>query len=380
MRYLATCLAVWCSLAAPASAVIVNFAGSGASIPPGGDPPGYDNVGIRGSGSAVYLGNGWMLTATHVGAGTTYFDGTPYIMVPGSAVQLPNPRGAGYSPLSDLTLYQIQNPPSLPTLSIDSSLPQVGWQVTMAGYGRDVRSTSEAYWTSTWGTATSPSPYAGYIWSGNSIMRWGTNIIDEVSVPQGIGSFSDQSFVTTFSASGLPNEAQGSPGDSGGAVFHTDPRTGQTFLSGIMFAVSSFPGQPWGISVFGNATYSAELAVYRSEIYSIIGLPGDANHDGVVNGLDVSQIMSNWLQRSTGVNSLPGDVNHDGVVNGLDLSLVYSAWANSSSGSAAVAAASGYTTPTPEPSTLVLGLSGLAGLLWTFLQRKAGRHRSRTAI
>ena len=38
------------------------------------DDPGFANIGIRGSGSAVYLGDGWVLTATHVGAGVTYLD------------------------------------------------------------------------------------------------------------------------------------------------------------------------------------------------------------------------------------------------------------------------------------------------------------------
>ena len=54
------------------------------------------------------------------------------------------------------------------------------------------------------------------------------------------------------------------------------------------------------------------------------GLPGDANADGVVNGLDVALVSGNWLQ--TGPQPLAGDVNADGVVNGLDIALVSSNW------------------------------------------------------
>jgi hypothetical protein len=48
--------------------------------------------------------------------------------------------------------------------------------------------------------------------------------------------------------------------------------------------------------------------------------PGDVNGDGVVNGADLSAILSGW--------GLPGasDLNHDGTTNGADLSLVLSNW------------------------------------------------------
>ena len=52
-------------------------------------------------------------------------------------------------------------------------------------------------------------------------------------------------------------------------------------------------------------------------------VPGDTNHDGVVNGLDISQVASHWLKSGAG---LPGDVNGDGTVNGLDIALIASNW------------------------------------------------------
>ncbi len=52
---------------------------------------------------------------------------------------------------------------------------------------------------------------------------------------------------------------------------------------------------------------------------------GDSNFDGVVNGLDISQVASNWLHSDPNHLGL-GDVNGDGVVNGLDIALIASHW------------------------------------------------------
>ena len=51
-------------------------------------------------------------------------------------------------------------------------------------------------------------------------------------------------------------------------------------------------------------------------------LPGDTNQDGIVNGLDIAQIASHWLQ----VGGIIGDTNGDNIVNGLDISAVASHW------------------------------------------------------
>ena len=53
------------------------------------------------------------------------------------------------------------------------------------------------------------------------------------------------------------------------------------------------------------------------------GSPGDVNGDNVVNGLDIAAIASHWLN---GFSSVPGDANNDGVTNGLDIALVASHW------------------------------------------------------
>jgi hypothetical protein len=82
----------------------------------------------------------------------------------------------------------------------------------------------------------------------------------------------------------------------------------------------------------------------------VVGLPGDVNHDGVVNGLDIADVASHWLQMGA---SVPGDANGDGIVNGLDISLIASNWLRASGGAASV----------PEPSTIVLAIVGALALL-----------------
>ena len=75
-------------------------------------------------------------------------------------------------------------------------------------------------------------------------------------------------------------------------------------------------------------------------------LPGDVNFDGIVNGLDIADVASHWLQTGN-PGGIAGDANFDGVVNGLDISVIASHWL-----ATAGRGASGATVP--EPSTLIL--------------------------
>ncbi len=96
-------------------------------------------------------------------------------------------------------------------------------------------------------------------------------------------------------------------------------------------------------------------------------LPGDVNLDGVVNGLDISLIASNWLAHGT---DEPGDANHDGVVNGLDISLVASNWLKSNLSTGAALDSAVPATAVPEPSSFML-----AGTALAMLGLAARRHR-----
>ena len=346
MRYLAGCFSLLLLLTHQSSAVLIASGnGSGNTTAPA-DDFGFANVGVRGSGTAVYLGHGWVLTVMHVGAGATLFQNVWYDEVAGSAVQLANPPGVGYSPFSDLLLYKISASPNLPSLLISQSAPTVGWEVTMAGNGRGRSNSQEAYWTSSWTPATIPSPYAGHIWASTQSMRWGTNVISTVSIPTGVGSNSETAFATQFTGN-TQYDAQGTPGDSGGGVFHKDA-AGIWNLAGLMFSTSSLSGQPWGVSVYGNSTYSADLSVYRGQIYHTLALPGDPNFDGIVNNQDLGLIASHWME--TG--NIQGDTNGDHIVNAQDIAIVASNWFQTSGGGAGSGAA------LPEPSTLILAALG----------------------
>ncbi len=136
-----------------------------------------------------------------------------------------------------------------------------------------------------------------------------------------------------------------------------------------MFSVSNLTGQPWGTSVFGDTTYSADLSAYRTEIYNTIAIPGDVNFDGIVNSQDLAIVVSEWMQTGTGANDPAGDVNHDGVVNSQDLAII------SSEISAATIAGNSLVASVPEPSGYLLAIIASAGLmLWR--QRHYPSHQS----
>ncbi|HEY4312540.1 MAG TPA: dockerin type I domain-containing protein [Pirellulales bacterium] len=362
MRCLSTFVALLVLSTHPARAVILGTGDGLENTTAPANDPGFENVGILGSGSAVYLGNGWVLTAAHVYNGSSgvptesWFNGLPYQNVPGSGVQLTNPAGVGYTQYTDLELYRLAGAPPLPSVTISNTVASAGWDVTMIGNGLDPRNSQTAYWDSSWMPATGSATYAGEIWSTTHDIRWGTNVIDQGSIAQGIGVNSEMAFMTSFTQNGTAYEAQGTPGDSGGGVFHQDPTTGAWSLAGIMFGVTSLTGQPWGISAFGDLTWSADLSSYRTEIYQTMAIPGDVNFDGVVNAQDLALVASNWLKAGTGANDPAGDANHDGIVNGQDIALVSSAIGSALGGVPAAVSV-------PEPSSYVLALLSLIGLL-----------------
>jgi len=280
----------------PAAAVVVSTTTANTSAP-AEDDPGWANVGSTG----VYLGNRWVLTAFHVGAGDIRFGEQIYSPLAGSAVRLHNPAGAGLTDFTDLLLYRLTADPGLPSLSISSTAPPIGAGVVMIGDGRD-RQANETHWnvdTSTnpwtWTEAPGePGNYQGFLTEATSVKRWGTNLIENPD-PRYAGSlYGDHdliadlggygevvSFYTQFDKTGTAYEAQAVTGDSGGAVFYNSGT--QWELAGLIHAVDLFSGQPpldsQGESlpysaVYGNATFLSDLSVYRAEILQRVPEPG----------------------------------------------------------------------------------------------------------
>jgi len=215
---------------------------------------GFDHVGRIAGTTGVYLGDGWVLTAGHVGAGELWLDGGRYAPVPGSWVPV---RGEGGTSAPDLGLFRVDPRPPLPRLEIARRAPKPGDPLLLVGCGLGR------------GEAFEWDGRVGWRWSPPSVCRWGRNQIAAVELDTATGGASTRVFVTFFSE-GEPQEAQAAQGDSGGAGFAA--RREGWVLAGIMIAVKTLPRQPAQSSVVGNATHLADLSHYRAEILTVMGL------------------------------------------------------------------------------------------------------------
>lgn len=259
--------------------VIDTLTGTGNTSAPA-DDPGWANVGMLGIGTGVYVGNGWVLTAAHVGGGSIVLNGGTYAMLAGSGTTLTNGGAVGKSPTADLYMFQLASPPAgLPGVTIASATATTGAAVTMIGSGRDRGAFTQ------WSVDTGTTPWAwtevpsggnaaGYKTLSSRAMRWGTNNVAATGLWID-ASFGDTFMLgTTFTDLGPPSsEAQAAYGDSGGGVFRKNGSAWE--LAGIMLTVGGYSGQPdpGANAIYGDATYAADLSLYRSQIVTIVPEP-----------------------------------------------------------------------------------------------------------
>ena len=215
--------------------------------------PGWANVGLRAGLTAIYLGNGWVITARHVGAGDVLLGGVSYRALPESTVQLGGSKGP---PLPDLIVFRIEPRPKLPSLRIRSTPPSVGEPAVLIGAGRDR------------GARTRWNGQSGWLWGPHSLLRWGTNRVSAVGVDAGTGEIVTRAFAMRFDPGGTRHEAQAAIGDSGGAVFI--PRKGRFELAGVLIAVASYPTQPPETALYGNLTFAADLSIYQPKLAALL--------------------------------------------------------------------------------------------------------------
>jgi len=250
----------------------------------------WSNVGTRGIGTGVYLGNRWVLTANHVGGGSiTLTNGTTYQMAAGTGRQLVNRLVSGSTTPTDLFLYQLDTDPGLPWVNLATTF-SVNDVVLMVGAGRQrgdgvlwTIDPSQNPWT--WTPVTSGYDAAGYNLLATRAMGWGLNVIAEsgtVSVDGVAVSAMKTGFVyPQFAAPYDGYEGQATTGDSGGPVFRQNGSSWE--LAGIMVGASNpLSGQPDAVLLGFDAggilspyseTYIADLSVYRNQIVAITAVP-----------------------------------------------------------------------------------------------------------
>lgn len=198
----------------------------------------WNYVGSVGSASGVYIGDYggtyWVLTASHVGAGTftlTTSDGTTYTytLVADTTYSDFTTTISGTTYTADLTLYEITGSgealaylSSLSNLSLGTTQLSTNTSLLMIGYG-----------------------------GGKS---WATNTPTGLSLFTGTYDSATSVGIVTASSGG----GQGVDGDSGGGEFVV--QNGQLVLAGILA----------GITTDYTTTYAVDLAYYSSQILSDI--------------------------------------------------------------------------------------------------------------
>lgn len=176
---------------------------------------GWNYVGSVNGASSVYLGDGFVLTAGHVGAGNFILDGQTYDLVAGSGQQIGT---------ADLNLFRIDTTSTtgtaltLPTLTLALNPPtafsflSAGSSVVMIGYGGGQGET--------WGEDN--------VTQANQVTSLTVGSTDYTSI-----DFYTEDGTFTAGSHSITNNAQLVPGDSGGGDFIFNATTQQWELAGI---------------------------------------------------------------------------------------------------------------------------------------------------
>ena len=259
----------WPGASSSHAVLIATGDGTGNTTAPAADP-GFANVGTIANTTGVYVRNGWVLTANHVGANPIVLLGVTYQPVSGSRVQFANPDLT----MADLIAYKLQTKPPLPDLQLANNAPTIGTTVTVIGNGIDR------------GASTTFMGVEGWFWGPSRTLRWGTN---DITITNAIAN-DTFSFVTEFDdiPGGPPgqHEADLINGDSGGGAFTGSGASAE--LIGIIFARVNFLGHGNGLSIYGDLGVVVDLFNYRSDILAVIDQPDcsdglDDDGDGLID-------------------------------------------------------------------------------------------------
>lgn len=230
--------------------------------------PGFDYVGAVNGSTGVYIGNGWVLTANHVGTGTFNLGGMNYTYNGTDSYQIGG---------VDLRLFKLSSTPALAPLTISTIAPSDDDEVVIIGAGRTPTSSTPTTWyvdtdPVNWVWSTSPFPEAdatasGFVASPKDV-RWGTNVVDFIDPGVSYSGYAPTDMIVTDfdETGGTDFEAQAVTNDSGSGLF-VDYGSGWE-LAGTIVTVDIYNNQPSGASsaLFGNLTYAIDLSQHEEEI------------------------------------------------------------------------------------------------------------------
>jgi hypothetical protein len=249
------------------------------------DDPGWDRVGMVNGSSAVYLGDGFVLTARHVNAGDLTLGLNTYSFDASFSPQYLQTQ-SGPDQYADLVLFKIVDGPSMSLLPIYTGTAESGMTATYIGFGLD-RGTEVAG--------------QGWLWGTTQTKRWGQNMIDGALTIDSGEAFYD-ALISDFDrvgagGSGLANESHAATGDSGGALFIKD--AGVWKLAGIMTSVtqdgrSFYDANPMPGPPEPDVLVSVRLSAYNDWILTAIPEP----NAGVLMIFGIAAVMIRLLVRN----------------------------------------------------------------------------------
>lgn len=211
--------------------------------------------------TVIYLGNGYALTARHVGMGEILLDGRIFEPERGTNRTILNTNGTA----ADAMVFALENDPPFPewpVIPIATEPPRAGEDVLLVGFGRERLRVDEFEDEGGLGRRFS------FRWTDKGAKRWATNRISSTFDVLAQGNLTSRAFVMQFdepySRHATRYEAQAAVGDSGGGVFVH--REGEWRLLGLMVSVSGVRNAPRSGAVYGDRTYVIDLSHYRREL------------------------------------------------------------------------------------------------------------------
>lgn len=221
------------------------------------------------TGSAIYLGNGFMLTANHVTLGMDQrvtFDG-----VTSFAVDMTFNGGTGAKQVAagvDLKVFKLATNPSVSAVALDSTGGFIS-NATLVGFGVGRGATSLGTSPVAWGALDTVAK------------RWGTNVPRALQTV----SYSGYSYSALVSIAGNSTASPAGVGDNEAAITLIDSGSAMfQFISGTWYLIgvgttveqlntTTYASDSVSALDRGDANFHASVATYRPNILAIIPEP-----------------------------------------------------------------------------------------------------------